>query len=161
MVCWTRAACCPNNPVAAVAAGVSNAGLRQPVPLLPLLLMFFLSPSPARLPHFHTRSLLATHSLQDVGRFRILGATLAQMPGWCSDLKYAAALGTSVWHLWRPSAARILGVKAAVGGRPLWVAASTHEGEEGLRGEEGGWGCERIGPRRDVGPGSRAPGSSG
>eukprot|EP00878_Enallax_costatus_P040450 GHUV01046696.1.p1 GENE.GHUV01046696.1~~GHUV01046696.1.p1 ORF type:complete len:119 (-),score=16.57 GHUV01046696.1:40-396(-) len=39
---------------------------------------------------------------QDVGRFRILGATLTQMPGWCSDLKYAAALGTSVWHLWRP-----------------------------------------------------------
>lgn len=126
--------------------------MRQPVPscrtcpsstaaevLLPPL-----PPPPLHIPPpFHTRSLLATHSLQDVGRFRILGATLAQMPGWCSDLKYAAALGTSVWHLWRPSAARILGVKAAVGGRPLWVAASTHEGEEGRGEEEGGWGCER------------------
>jgi hypothetical protein len=45
-------------------------------------------------------------NVQDVGRFRILGATLAQMPGWCSDLKYAAALGNSVWHLWRPKASR-------------------------------------------------------
>jgi hypothetical protein len=32
-------------------------------------------------------------TLQDVGRFRILGATLQQMPGWCSDLKYAGAPG--------------------------------------------------------------------
>jgi hypothetical protein len=31
---------------------------------------------------------------QDVGRFRILGATLQQMPGWCSDLKYA---GGGAW----------------------------------------------------------------
>jgi hypothetical protein len=45
-------------------------------------------------------------TLQDVGRFRIFGATLTQMPGWCSDLKYAAALGNSVWHLWRPKPSR-------------------------------------------------------
>lgn len=67
---------------------------------------------------------------QDVGRFRMLGATLTQMPGWCSDLKYAAALGTSVWHLWRPSHERIMSLKKAVAGRPVWVAASTHAGEE-------------------------------
>jgi hypothetical protein len=45
-------------------------------------------------------------TLQDVGRFCILGATLGQMPGWCSDLKYAAALGTSVWRLWKPRPGR-------------------------------------------------------
>jgi hypothetical protein len=49
-----------------------------------------------------------TMLLQDVGRFRIFGATLTQMPGWCSDLKYAAALGNSVWHLWRPKASRLV-----------------------------------------------------
>lgn len=56
--------------------------------------------------------------LQDVGRFRIFGATLQQMPGWCSDLKYAAALGNSVWHLWRPKPSRW-------GQQPAW-RARTH-----------------------------------
>jgi hypothetical protein len=95
------------------------------------------SMTPALCPHATPAAVVASLiplPPQDVGRFRILGATLAQMPGWCSDLKYAAALGTSVWHLWRPSTCRILAVKAAVGGRPLWVAASTHEGE-GVCGE--------------------------
>jgi hypothetical protein len=41
----------------------------------------------------------------------MLGATLAQMPGWCSDLKYAAAMGASVWQVWRPSAQRITQIK--------------------------------------------------
>lgn len=58
----------------------------------------------------------------------MLKATLAQMPGWCSDLKYAAALGTSVWHLWRPSPQRMRALKLALAGRPLWLAASTHTG---------------------------------
>ena len=80
--------------------------------------------------------LLACH-FQDVGRFRMLDASLGQMPGWCSDLKYAAALGTSVWHLWRPSAQRMLAVRKAVAGRPMWVAASTHAGGRGVGG--GAW----------------------
>jgi hypothetical protein len=43
--------------------------------------------------------------MQDVGRFRIFGTPMKLMPGWCSDLKYAAALASSVWHLWKPSPA--------------------------------------------------------
>lgn len=67
---------------------------------------------------------------QDVGRFRILGATLGQMPGWCSDLKYAAALGNSVWHLWRPKPGRIAALRAVLSARTVWVAAHTQHGEE-------------------------------
>ena len=39
--------------------------------------------------------------LQDVGRFRIFGASMAQMPGWSMDLQHAAALGAHVWQLWQ------------------------------------------------------------
>eukprot|EP00775_Hariotina_reticulata_P009725 gene9724-9884_t len=79
------------------------------------------------LSHF---SLIVPQSDVDVGRFRIFGATLSQMPGWCSDLKYAAALGTSVWHLWRPKPHRIAALRCATAGRQLWVAAYTVLGEE-------------------------------
>ncbi|WIA36478.1 hypothetical protein OEZ86_007778 [Tetradesmus obliquus] len=75
-------------------------------------------------------NLIVPQSDIDVGRFRILGATLGQMPGWCSDLKYAAALGTSVWHLWKPRPGRIAALRQAVAGRPMWVAAHTAPGEE-------------------------------
>lgn len=75
-------------------------------------------------------SLIVPQSDIDVGRFRIFGATLQQMPGWCSDLKYAAALGNSVWHLWRPKPSRIASLRSALCGRPLWVAAHTQPGEE-------------------------------
>eukprot|EP00882_Tetradesmus_deserticola_P020521 GHRQ01022170.1.p2 GENE.GHRQ01022170.1~~GHRQ01022170.1.p2 ORF type:complete len:317 (+),score=91.28 GHRQ01022170.1:883-1833(+) len=75
-------------------------------------------------------NLIVPQSDIDVGRFRILGATLGQMPGWCSDLKYAAALGTSVWHLWRPRPGRIAALRQAVAGRTIWVAAHTAPGED-------------------------------
>eukprot|EP00873_Tetraselmis_striata_P002563 jgi/Tetstr1/422827/TSEL_013618.t1 len=44
------------------------------------------------LSHF---SLIVPQSDLDVGRFRLLGAELWQMPGWCADLKYAAAMGSA------------------------------------------------------------------
>ncbi|CAD7697115.1 unnamed protein product [Ostreobium quekettii] len=74
--------------------------------------------------------LVVPQSDVDVGRFRMLGATIPQMPGWCTDLKYAAAMGACVWEMWRPSGLRVMEIKKGVAGRPLWVAASTHDGEE-------------------------------
>jgi hypothetical protein len=68
-----------------------------------------------------------TWSLQDVGRFRIFGTPMKLMPGWCSDLKYAAALASSVWHLWRPSPA----------------AAQQLRRSELIREQERGWGWEK------------------
>ncbi|GMH33462.1 hypothetical protein BSKO_01296 [Bryopsis sp. KO-2023] len=79
------------------------------------------------LSRFH---LIVPQSEVDVGRFRMLGATIQQMPGWCSDLKYAASMGACVWEMWRPSGPRVLELKRGVAGRPLWLAVSTHEGEE-------------------------------
>jgi hypothetical protein len=52
------------------------------------------------------------------------------MPGWCADLKYAAAMGACVWQMWKPTGDRVEMLSRVVEGRDVWVAASTHEGEE-------------------------------
>ncbi|KAK9824303.1 hypothetical protein WJX72_009288 [[Myrmecia] bisecta] len=75
-------------------------------------------------------SLIVPQSDLDVARFRLLGATLAQMPGWCADLKYAASMGACVWQLWRAPADRVMALRQGVAGRPLWLAACVHEDEE-------------------------------
>lgn len=37
--------------------------------------------------------------MQDVGRFRLLGANLDQIPGWCAELHFAAEIGDVAWAL--------------------------------------------------------------
>eukprot|EP00192_Tetraselmis_astigmatica_P006987 CAMPEP_0117658878 /NCGR_PEP_ID=MMETSP0804-20121206/6107_1 /TAXON_ID=1074897 /ORGANISM="Tetraselmis astigmatica, Strain CCMP880" /LENGTH=788 /DNA_ID=CAMNT_0005465445 /DNA_START=323 /DNA_END=2689 /DNA_ORIENTATION=- len=79
-------------------------------------------------------SLIVPQSDLDVGRFRLLGAQLWQMPGWCADLKYAAAMGSCVWQMWRPKTDRVEALRSGMGSRDCWVTASTHEGEEAVIG---------------------------
>jgi len=80
-------------------------------------------------------SLIIPQSDLDVASFRLLGAELWQMPGWCADLKYAAAMGACVWQMWRPSEDRVELLRRAVGARDCWVAASTHSGEDPVIGQ--------------------------
>lgn len=74
------------------------------------------------------RRLLATFSLalaqseDDARRLAALGAANVASPG---NLKYAAAPLPA-------DAAALAALRAAVGGRPVWLAASTHPGEEAI-----------------------------
>lgn len=76
-------------------------------------------PAPHRAPPAPRRA-----APQDVGRFRILGASMQQMPGWCSDLKYAgaraaaaaAAVLRALWFHVRRRHARAGGVGGALPG---------------------------------------------
>jgi 3-deoxy-D-manno-octulosonic-acid transferase len=63
---------------------------------------------------------VAAQSEADAGRFRSLGAPRVSVMG---NIKFDMAV---------PDAQRQLGrrLRAALGGRPAWIAASTHEGEE-------------------------------
>lgn len=65
-------------------------------------------------------SALAARSEADARRFRALGADAARVrvPG---NVKY---------DLPTPSAARVTGGRDAAGRRPVWIAASTHDGED-------------------------------
>lgn len=69
--------------------------------------------------------------LQDVGRFRIFGTRMQQMPGWCSDLKHAAALGSSVWHLWKPKQEDMLQLRKGGHSQAL-LAELSGNGEVGV-----------------------------
>ena len=116
---------------AAAARGVRLALLNARVPARAFARHYYSPPGRALLRRLVRRfDLIVPQSDVDVGRFRILGADLKQMPGWCSDLKYAAALGTGVWHARRPPPARVAELRRALGGRPVWAAAATHAGEE-------------------------------
>jgi hypothetical protein len=64
------------------------------------------------------------HDRPQVGRFRLLGATLPQMPGWCNDLAYACALSTPVANLWRPSARAVADLEATFAGRDAWLVCN-------------------------------------
>jgi 3-deoxy-D-manno-octulosonic-acid transferase len=67
-------------------------------------------------------SLVAPRSAEDAARFAALGAARLAAPG---DLKLAAAPLPA-----EPAALEAL--RAALAGRPVWLAASTHPGEEAL-----------------------------
>lgn len=76
-------------------------------------------------------SLIVPQTDADTARLRILGATLEQMPGWCGDLRYAAAVGPGVYGgaaSWRPATAQA--ARKLVAGRQAWLAAMTVAGEE-------------------------------
>ncbi|KXZ47329.1 hypothetical protein GPECTOR_36g54 [Gonium pectorale] len=74
--------------------------------------------------------LIVPRSDVDVGRFRIFGATLQQMPGWSTDLQQASELGACATSLMgsRSRISRILQKRLAK--RQLWVVANTVPGEE-------------------------------
>ncbi len=63
-------------------------------------------------------SLIIPQSDVDVGRFRIFGASMRQMPGWCNELKYAAQMGGSVWHLWKPADLELLQLREGAPSAP-------------------------------------------
>ncbi|GLC73470.1 hypothetical protein PLESTF_001381400 [Pleodorina starrii] len=77
-------------------------------------------------------SLIVPRTYVDVGRFRMLGATLGQMPGWSTDLQQASELGACATRLLsqRPKIRRSL--LKRLGQRQLWVAANTLPGEEAV-----------------------------
>lgn len=75
-------------------------------------------------------SLIIPHSDIEVGRFRLLGATLPQMPGWCNDLAYACALSTPVANLWRPTAADVADLVTAFAGRDTWLVCNATSADE-------------------------------
>ena len=75
-------------------------------------------------------SLIIPHSDIEVGRFRLLGATLAQMPGWCNDLAYACALSTPVANLWRPAADDVSALAERFSGRAAWLVCNVTAAEE-------------------------------
>ena len=75
-------------------------------------------------------SLIIPHSDMEVGRFRLLGATLGQMPGWCNDLSYACALSSVVANLWRPSTCDADELEALFAGRASWLACNCTDEEE-------------------------------
>lgn len=64
--------------------------------------------------------LVLAESEESAARFRDLGAPQVLAPG---NLKLAASPLTA-------DAAELAALKAAIGGRPVWIAASTHPGEE-------------------------------
>lgn len=66
--------------------------------------------------------LIIPHSDVEVGRFRLMGATLNQMPGWCNDLSYACALSAPVANLWRPPVSQVEALEALLSGRTTWLA---------------------------------------
>ncbi|WP_240162222.1 3-deoxy-D-manno-octulosonic acid transferase, partial [Gluconacetobacter azotocaptans] len=65
---------------------------------------------------------IAARSAEDAARLRALGATRMDVPG---DLKEAAAPLPA-------DPAQLAGIVDAISGRPVWLAASTHDGEEEL-----------------------------
>ncbi|MBB2176499.1 glycosyltransferase N-terminal domain-containing protein [Gluconacetobacter johannae] len=65
---------------------------------------------------------IAARSAEDAARLRALGATRVDVPG---DLKEAAAPLPA-------DPAQLAGIVDAIAGRPVWLAASTHDGEEDL-----------------------------
>ena len=75
-------------------------------------------------------ALIIPHSDIEVGRFRLLGATLPQMPGWCNDLSYACALSTPVANLWRPSARAVEQLEALLVDRAAWLVCNLPPSEE-------------------------------
>lgn len=78
--------------------------------------------------------LIIPQSNLDVSRFCLFGVSFSQMPGWCNDLKYAAAMAASLYQLWTPTPEQVVALRIGASGRPLWVAAELHEGEEELVG---------------------------
>jgi 3-deoxy-D-manno-octulosonic-acid transferase len=70
-------------------------------------------------------SMVLAQSPQDLERFRALGAADTRYPG---NLKFAAAPLAA-------DAGMITEMKEALGGRPCWLAASTHPGEEDIAAE--------------------------
>ncbi|GIL64490.1 hypothetical protein Vafri_18391, partial [Volvox africanus] len=75
-------------------------------------------------------SLIVPRTYIDVGRFRMFGATLGQMPGWSTDLQQASELGACAARLLshRPKIRRPLLKRLAE--RQLWIAANTLPGED-------------------------------
>ncbi|GLI61820.1 hypothetical protein VaNZ11_004329 [Volvox africanus] len=75
-------------------------------------------------------SLIVPRTYIDVGRFRMFGATLGQMPGWSTDLQQASELGACAARLLtqRPRIHRPLLKRLA--GRQLWIATNTLPGED-------------------------------
>ena len=76
-------------------------------------------------------SLIIPHSDIEVGRFRLLGAALPQMPGWCNDLSYACALSSPVANLWRPPASAVTALQALLAGRDAWLVCNYASADEG------------------------------
>jgi 3-deoxy-D-manno-octulosonic-acid transferase len=74
--------------------------------------------------------LIIPHSDIEVGRFRLMGATLAQMPGWCNDLSYACALSSPVANLWRPSERAVQDLQRHLNGRDAWLVCNALPSEE-------------------------------
>ena len=74
--------------------------------------------------------LIIPHSDIEVGRFRLMGASLSQMPGWCNDLSYACSLSATVANLWRPPVAQISALEALLASRSAWMACHVHPSDE-------------------------------
>ena len=74
--------------------------------------------------------LIIPHSDIEVGRFRLMGASLSQMPGWCNDLSYACSLSAPVANLWRPPVAQISALEALLASRSAWMACHVHASDE-------------------------------
>eukprot|EP00892_Ulva_mutabilis_P000387 jgi/Ulvmu1/10349/UM061_0032.1 len=75
--------------------------------------------------------LIIPHSDVEVGRFRLMGATLSQMPGWCNDLSYACALSAPVANLWRPPVSQVTTLEALLAGRTTWLACHVAPADDG------------------------------
>lgn len=76
-------------------------------------------------------SLIIPNSDMEVGRFRLMGASLPQMPGWCNDLSYACALSSPVANLWRPSFASVSHLQKLFAGRDAWLVCNYSADDEG------------------------------
>jgi hypothetical protein len=76
-------------------------------------------------------ALIIPNSDIEVGRFRLMGATLPQMPGWCNDLSYACALSSPVANLWRPSYASVANLQKLLAGRESWLVCNFPADDEG------------------------------
>jgi len=74
-------------------------------------------------------SIIIPESQNDVGRFRMLGASLDQIPGWCCDLNCAAEIGETAWALRNQNTAAIKAIKRGIGRRSVWMAMHVHERE--------------------------------
>lgn len=114
----------PGLVAAAAAAGVPLALLNARIPSQQLL-QWHGDPRRKRQLERMLRAfqLIVPQTDADTARFRMFGARLAQMPGWCTDLRSAASLGAGAWNLCRPDHPRMVRAKQreCVAPRPVPV----------------------------------------
>eukprot|EP00210_Caulerpa_lentillifera_P003851 g3678.t1 len=74
-------------------------------------------------------TLIIPESEMDFAYFRFLGAKMNQMPGWCSDLKYAVGMGVCAWELRKQNPHQLNSIKQILEHRSTWLAVKIHQEE--------------------------------